>query len=349
MAGWADEIDDGPLARRLLDQPIVLFRTESGHATALIDRCPHRFAPLSRGRVMGESLQCGYHGLAFGANGACSFSPFGIAVPPQARVRSFPVVERYGCLWIWPGAPELADPGGIPDFGFHVDSNYRAVRGYSHIKAHFEVVTDNLMDLTHTRYLHPGFGGDSYVPAVSFSQEGETVFAHYDLPSYPPHEFSEAFIPAGGRPIKERDTMRWNAPASMYLSIEMAVAEAPEVQPVHQPSSHILTPETGSTCHYFWASAGPKDCPVVDEEHYEGVKYAFDNEDAPMLEAVQANMEARDFWALQPAILAYDNAAIRARRIMRTRLKAENGSAAGGGAAQSPAPPLDVTRHPAPA
>jgi phenylpropionate dioxygenase-like ring-hydroxylating dioxygenase large terminal subunit len=326
MAAWSHEIETGPLARRLLDIPMVLFRGGRGVVAALHDRCPHRFAPLSRGRVDGDSIRCGYHGLCFDRTGDCTDSPFGIAVPPGIGVRSFSVEERHGCIWIWPGDGE-PDPSMIPDFGYHEDAAFRVVRGVSNIKAHFELVTDNLMDLTHTRYLHPGFGGDNWVPTVRFSQDNETLFAHYELPETPPSEFSEAFFPAHGKPVRERDVMRWNLPSTMYLFIEMGIAGAPDDAWVPQPSSHILCPETENSCHYFWASGALADAPISDADHFEAVKWAFDTEDAPMLEAAHGAMEGADFWELRPAILEYDSAAIRARRIVRKHLRHERGEA----------------------
>jgi vanillate O-demethylase monooxygenase subunit len=330
MVGWSSEIDAAPLARRILDLSVVVYRTESGVPAALVNRCPHRFAPLSLGKVEGDSIRCGYHGLAFDGSGRCSDSPFGLRVPEGAQVRSFPIIERHQCLWLWPGDPAAALPDAIPDFSYHEDPGFRVVRGYSQIKAHFELVTDNLMDLTHTRYLHPGFGGDIWVPEVSFSQEQETVLAHYELPAYPPTEFTEAFMSANGAEVFESDVIRWDAPASMLLTIKMGLASERNRVLAVQPSSHILCPETEESCHYFWASAAETDAPVSDDDHLEAVRFAFDEEDAPMLEAVQANMEGEDFWEMRPAILAYDNAGIRARRIMRQKARAEAAEAPAG-------------------
>ncbi|MCG4262442.1 aromatic ring-hydroxylating dioxygenase subunit alpha [Acetobacter senegalensis] len=327
MAAWSDEIDSEPFARRLLDIPVVFFRNTSGSVVALIDRCPHRFAPLSMGKVCGDVIQCGYHGLGFDTKGKCVKSPFGIHIPDHSTIQSFPVIEKNRCVWFWPGDPTAADVTLIPDFSYHDDIEFRLVNGYSKIKANYEICTDNLMDLTHTRYLHPSFGGESWQPEVSFSQKDETVFSHYSLPSYTPTVFSEAFIPSGGRNISETDTIRWNLPGCMYLHISMGIVGAPEIPAAINPSSHILTPETASSTHYFWASAAPTHCGISDEEHYAAVRYAFEEEDAPMLHAVQDRMQGKDFWDLKPVILSYDNAGIRARRIIRQKLRAESLSA----------------------
>jgi len=69
MAGWSDEVGTALLRRRLLGEPILLFRKEDGTAAALTDRCPHRFAPLSAGTRDGDTVRCAYHGLAFDAAG----------------------------------------------------------------------------------------------------------------------------------------------------------------------------------------------------------------------------------------------------------------------------------------
>ena len=104
-AAWDDEIGEAPLARRILDRPVVLFRGEDGKAAALADRCVHRHAPLSHGRVEGGGIRCGYHGLLFANDGTCIQVPGQTKVPPGARVASFPVVERDRFVWIWMGDP----------------------------------------------------------------------------------------------------------------------------------------------------------------------------------------------------------------------------------------------------
>ena len=69
VAAWAAEVGAAPLARTICGAPVALFRTGSGEAVALEDRCCHRNLPLSMGRVEGEALRCGYHGLLFDRDG----------------------------------------------------------------------------------------------------------------------------------------------------------------------------------------------------------------------------------------------------------------------------------------
>lgn len=86
MAGWSDELADGLLSRRIADRPTVLYRLSDGTVAALLDRCPHRFAPLSLGERDGDALVCPYHGLTFDAGGTCIRNPFSDRIPAAAHV-----------------------------------------------------------------------------------------------------------------------------------------------------------------------------------------------------------------------------------------------------------------------
>ena len=108
IAAWSDEVADKPLARRILNEPVVLFRGQDGRAAALADRCCHRSAPLSLGRVVEEGIECGYHGLVINCAGQCVRVPGQRLIPPDATVRNYPLVEKNRFLWIWPGDPALA-------------------------------------------------------------------------------------------------------------------------------------------------------------------------------------------------------------------------------------------------
>jgi vanillate O-demethylase monooxygenase subunit len=94
IAAWADEIGAEPLARRICNDPVVLFREGSGAVGILADRCCHRAAPLHRGAVVDAGIQCGYHGLVFDTSGKCVGIPGQRLIPEDARVRFYPVVEK---------------------------------------------------------------------------------------------------------------------------------------------------------------------------------------------------------------------------------------------------------------
>ena len=106
IAAWSDEVVERPLGRRILGEPVVLFRDSAGAIAVLQDRCCHRGAPLSLGDVVPRGIQCGYHGLVFDSAGQCVLVPGDHKVPPGARVRAYPAVEQDAFVWVWMGDPE---------------------------------------------------------------------------------------------------------------------------------------------------------------------------------------------------------------------------------------------------
>ncbi|MDB5682344.1 MAG: Rieske (2Fe-2S) protein, partial [Sphingomonas bacterium] len=147
VAGWGDDLGEAPLARTFLDEPVAMFRDEAGLPQAIGGRCPHRFAALGKGRVVDGQLECPYHGLRFDSTGACVFNPHEHGVVPRASVQTYPLVERHRLLWIWMGDPALADPAEIPDFAWLADPRLEAVRGSAHAEGHYELYSDNILDL----------------------------------------------------------------------------------------------------------------------------------------------------------------------------------------------------------
>src|SRR5690349_291338 len=88
VAASANEVGRIPLPRLLLGEPIVFYRRGDGTSVALEDRCCHRRAPLSKGKIVDDRLQCGYHGFTFDASGACVAIPGQDSVPTRIGVRS---------------------------------------------------------------------------------------------------------------------------------------------------------------------------------------------------------------------------------------------------------------------
>src|SRR5215471_7863914 len=149
VAAYDHEIGRRPLGRIILGEPIVFYRLEDGTPVALEDRCAHRHLPLSMGTLVGDVLQCHYHGLRYDKTGTCVRVPGQDTIPRSARVKSYPVVERYHWLWIWMGDPALADPDKITDFHWFDDPNWGAKGEYLHVKGNWQLIVDNLLDLTH--------------------------------------------------------------------------------------------------------------------------------------------------------------------------------------------------------
>lgn len=320
MAGWSEEVGEALLRRRILGEPILLFRTADGVATALTDRCPHRFAPLSAGEREGDLVRCPYHGLTFDAAGQCVHNPFSTTLPKGATVRTWPIHERDGIAWIWMGEAGQADPALLPDFGTLYRDGADPVRGLMPMRAPYEFATDNLMDLSHIEFVHRGsFAGAGVIFAGEHEvrREGDRLHSNWWMPNVPApgHTFG---IYERGLPTDHWLDMRWDAPASMLLEIGATRAGEPRETGVIIHQAHIITPETAGTSHYFWAStrSSGQASEQGDAMLYAMMMQAFEQEDKPIIEAAYANLDGQDFWAAKPAFLGIDAGGTRARRLI---------------------------------
>lgn len=155
VAGWTQDLEtDRPFPIRILEDRLVIWRTAAGGLHALEDRCVHRLAPLSLGRCEGERLRCMYHGLLFDPDGRVVEIPGQEMIPAQARVKSYPVIERHSWIWVWMGDPALADPALIPPAVGFDDPDYILGRGFLDYQAEARLINDNLLDFSHLTYVH---------------------------------------------------------------------------------------------------------------------------------------------------------------------------------------------------
>jgi phenylpropionate dioxygenase-like ring-hydroxylating dioxygenase large terminal subunit len=320
MAAWTQELDrpggGGLVARTVCDVPLVLFRAQDGIA-ALLDKCPHRFAPLSRGRLVEETVQCAYHGLAFGHRGECARNPHG-AIVDALRVRSFPTVEKYHAVWVWIGAPERADVALLPQLTFlDVEKERVANRGgYIHAAANYLLYVDNIMDLTHVNFLHAASVGSDWIThATRQIEEDErslTVSWSSQGQSPAPFELKLGLFDAAVR-LERRTEVQWFLPSAMRLT---QLASAQGSAPFTRSSAHVMTPETEKTVHYFYAATRDTDMDngAFDDRLAQERDRIIRAEDNPMVEAVQARMGTADVFSLKPALLRTDEPSVRARR-----------------------------------
>ena len=332
VAAWASELEGKPLGRRLLDAPVVLYRTASGEAVALEGRCPHRFAPLHMGKVVGSDLECPYHGLRFAPDGACTLNPQNAATPPKGvAVKTYPLVERHTALWIWMGEAERADPALIPDFSFLTDDRLAHIGGYLHTKANYELLTDNILDLSHVDFLHAtSLGCEATARAeTTVRQEGDTIYCDRWMPDDRQGPLLHHLFEREGK-VDAWVDVRWQPPALMTLTFGMADVGAGRSGGVETQNAHFMTPETRSTTHYFWAGAHPFKVgdAAFTAQLQAGVEAAFVNEDKPIVEAQQAMLGEADFWASKPRLLAGDAAGQLAHRQLTRLIEREQAGAA---------------------
>ena len=326
MAAWSDEIGEALFARRLFDQPILFYRLSHGEVVALSDRCPHRFAPLSLGVRAGDGVQCPYHGLTFGADGACLRNPFADKIPRNARVRTWPVRERDGIVWLWAGDKARPDEDAIPDFSMLFNQN-PPLTGYMAMNANYEFGTDNLMDLSHIEFVHKGsFAGNGVIFAGEHEirDDGEILHSNWWMPNVnaPPH--THGVYPPDMKTDHWLD-MSWRAPAIMQLAVGATPTTRHREEGIVNEQAHILTPETRTTTHYFWAASRPPG-PVNDEADAfvrSILEQAFQDEDKPIIEAAFANLGGESFESQRPVSLGVDTGGVLARRKIRSLIENE--------------------------
>lgn len=332
VAAFSGEVISGELlARTLINEPLVFYRTLAGKVVAMYDQCPHRMAPLSLGHVFGDTLQCGYHGACFDTSGKCISVPGQPHIPAKAQVKTYPVVERYKCVWIWMGEADKADPALIPDVHWMDDPNWVASTGYHHVKADYRLLNDNLLDLSHETYVHGKTIGNAAVAEspVTVRAEEDRVLVSKEMKACQPPPFYQHTA----RLSPEHRVDRWQKTTYIppgYVVIDVGVkplGEVPGAVTVNGQVIDLITPETETTSHYFWAFA--RDCRLeesaVTEYLREAVRRTFD-EDKVMLEAQQARLGSPSDGAF-PVAFGCDVGPTQGRRLLSRLIEAERAAA----------------------
>lgn len=345
-AAWNHEVTaETPLARTILNEPLVLYRGTAGEIVALEDRCCHRHLPLSEGRIVGDCLECGYHGLVFDGTGACVKVPGQSRVPPGGQVRSWPVLEKYQYVWIWMGDPAKADESLLPDWYVMDHPDWRVVKGDPpfHIPCHYELFNDNLLDLSHLAYVHIKNIGTAAVPdfPIVTTRGPNTVRMIRWILDSPPAPLYAHF---GGF---TDNIDRWQYAEAMvpsYNTVRVGCLPAGcGAQPGDHPDDfsianggrnaqgfefwnlNAITPETDDTTWYFYAHSRnfAQGDPEMDEEFRRGLRAAF-QDDVDILAAQQANMDAHAHNPKPWVDINVDGPGIGLRKMVAEAIEAEN-------------------------
>lgn len=325
---WAEQLSNHLLARTVASQPLLLFRRRDRSPAALADTCPHRFAPLSAGKLENDIIECAYHGLKFDAAGVCVSNPHG-AIAPRMRTRSYPVIERHGIIWAWMGDAELADDKWIPDLGFMDESSTtKTVHNYFGVVSYrFDILIDNLLDLSHEDYLHRGSfsGGAGERAELTVGEEGHMVVIERvtrNMPRRPRYEHL-------GERVDVRYRIRWWP--SQVVAFERIYSNSDDAD---APSftarfCHLATPAALGATHYFHAVTRADNLAdaAVDVRIAELARNVILGEDGPMLEAIDSRMGGADLLELRPVILPTDLGGMRVRKVMRRLLARESAKA----------------------
>lgn len=333
VACTAAEIDDKPLGRTVCNQRLVFYRGPGGQVAALEDFCPHRGAPLSLGYVCEGKLVCGYHGLEMGCDGKTVAMP-GQRVGAFPTIRSYPVVERYGFIWLWPGEPEKADPNQIPVMEWYDNPQWAYGGGLYHIQCDYRLMIDNLMDLTHETYVHSTSIGQKEIDETpcKTSIEGDHVVTSRHMEGIIAPPFWKAALRANGLaddvPVDRWQICRFSPPSHVMIEVGVAHAghggyHAPDEHKVYSVVVDFITPETDTSMHYFWGMArkfNPSD-KALTAQIREGQGKIF-GEDLEMLERQQKNLQ---LWPDRHLLkLNIDAGGVQSRRVIERLMAAES-------------------------
>jgi vanillate monooxygenase len=303
VACAADEIDEKPLGRKICNESMVLYRAAEGKVAALEDFCPHRGAPLSLGQVVEGKLTCGYHGLEMGCDGKTIAMP-GQRVQAFPAIRNFPVEERYGFIWVWPGDAAKANAALIPVQDWHNNPAWAYGGGLFHINCDYRLMIDNLMDLTHETYVHAGSIGQKEIDDTpcKTTVDGQSVITSRFMENISAPPFWRMALRgnhlADDVPVDRWQVCRFTPPSHVMIEVGVAHAgyggyDANDEHKVYSIVTDFITPETDTSIWYFWGMArkfNPSDKGLTASIR-EGQGKIF-SEDLEMLERQQKNISA---------------------------------------------------------
>ena len=332
VAGWAESFGRTLTPLTILGEPIVIFRSEAGDAVALADECPHKRLPLSKGRLKGDTLECGYHGLTFDCSGHCVRVPGQSNIPQNAVVRRYPLEERRGILWIWMGDAEAADPALIFDLPAFDDPAWAAHFGDAlTVDSNYLNLAENLCDPAHVSFVHPTTLGnpESEDVPIESHREGRTVVTSRWIRDAPPVGFFKAFGNFQGN-VDRWHYYFFHAPCTAVIDFgsaasDLAIAEEDRDRGVRLFALHFLTPvsETRTVDHWMHLRNIAQDDETMGDQMNTQFRLAFD-EDKAILEAIQER--ERQPRRQPPVRIAIDRGANLLRLVIKDMIESEGGA-----------------------
>ncbi|MDF2638475.1 MAG: Rieske (2Fe-2S) protein [Novosphingobium lindaniclasticum] len=334
-AGWCKDFGNELEPRMLLNERIVFYRTTTGQLVAQEDRCPHRLAPLSSGRIEGDNLRCMYHGLLFAPDGQCVKIPGQASIPAAVCVRTYPVLERHSVAWIWMGEANDADESLVPDFQGPDHPDWSMIPGRMDYRANYQLINDNLLDLSHIAWVHAAsFGGGDATVNESWADMPVTITTidrgvrvqrwAIDAPMPP-------YMAASAGPRGDMlNTYDFLVPGIFLLKTmifpagtakQLQEGEEPDTKPIFQSfTCQAVTPLTDNTSCYFFGFGPEGDNPELAKIYYDLAIAAF-TEDRLMIEAQQQVIDNDPSRRMLP--LAMDGAPRRYAGVLAKMQKAE--------------------------
>lgn len=326
VAAWSSEVTRTPMGRIILDEPVAFYRKEDGGAVAVDGRCPHRSFPLGRSRVVGDNIECGYHGLQFRPDGTCAKVPSQDRAPAVCTIKSYPVVERWQWIWIWPGDPALADESLIPDH-FETgptDPRFKFACRYFDVASRYMLLNDNLLDLTHFGHLHRSAFGEGNADQVPEHTHGanwvESRFEQLDVPCPP---YITGLMGYDGMVARRSFGTRFHVPG-LHVGWDEIYLEGQQAPHAAVRILHAVTPGAARQSHYFWAIG--HDWDHEDPEHADKIAQGLT---PTMHEDFQAGVyieEMIDLAGGSPGelLIRADGVAVLGRRLVEKMIKTEN-------------------------
>jgi phenylpropionate dioxygenase-like ring-hydroxylating dioxygenase large terminal subunit len=264
VAALDHELIDGKLlSRTLLGEHVLLYRGESGAIAAMNDRCPHRGALLSKGRLEGDGVRCMYHGIKYDGSGKCVQIPGQEMIPPKLKVRTYPVIQRSHFIWVWMGDVAKADPALIVDLAYLTDPGWKGIPAYLHYKANYLLIVDNLSDFSHLAFVHTKTlgGSEEYAfvskpTAIERLERGFRVERWHFNSDAPP--FHKKVISDRSAKVDRRNIATMLIPGIFHMETLFAPAghgaAANSFEGTREyRNCQFMTPETEKTTHFFWS------------------------------------------------------------------------------------------------